>query len=232
MKTPSIYRGYRFPPEVIAHSVWLYHRFPLGLRDIEDLLAERGVIVSYETILQWCATFGPQFASRIKGRLGRRGDRWFLDEVTVSICGKRRYLWRAIDQDGDVLDILIQKRKNTRAARRFFFKLLKGQGQPSLDITTDKLGSYVAAKREVMASVAHCRDRYANNRAEVSHEHTRARERQIRGFRSDVHAQRFLSVHGQCHNLFRVGRHLLSARNYRMLRSRSFQTWSQVTYAQ
>jgi putative transposase len=177
MKTASIYRGYRFPPEVIAHAVWLYHRFTLSLRDVEDLLAERGVTVSYETIRQWCSTFGPQFARRIKARLGSRGDRWFLDEVVVSIRGKRRYLWRAVDQDGDVLDILVQKRKDAKAARRFFRKLLKGQGQLPLDITTDKLASYGAAKREVMPSVPHCRDRYANNRAEVSHEHTRERER-------------------------------------------------------
>lgn len=231
MKITSIYRGYRFPPDVIAHTVWLYHRFALSLRDVEDLLAERGVTVSYETIRQWCATFGPQFARRIKARLGSCGDRWFLDEVVVSICGERRYLWRAVDQDGDVLDILVQKRKDTKAARRFFRKLLKGQGQLPLEITTDKLGSYGAAKRKVMPLVPHCQDRYANNRAEVSHEHTRGRERQMRGFRSDGHAQRFLSVPGQCHNLFRPGRHMLSAHNYRLLRSRSFQIWSQVTCA-
>ena len=128
MKIASIYRGYRFPPDVIAHTVWLYHRFALSLRDVEDLLAERGVTVSYETIRQWCATFGPHFARRIKARLGSRGDRWFLDEVVVSICGERRYLWRAVDQDGDVLNILVQKRKDTKAAKRFFRKLLKGQG--------------------------------------------------------------------------------------------------------
>ena len=141
MKTASIYRGYRFPPEVIAHAVWLYHRFTLSLRDVEDLLAERGVTVSYETIRQWCSTFGPQFARRIKARLGSRGDRWFLDEVVVPIHGKRRYLWRAVDQDGDVLDILVRKRKDAKSSRRFFRKLLKGQGQPQLDITTDKLAS-------------------------------------------------------------------------------------------
>jgi len=124
MKTTSIYRGYRFPPDIIAHAVWLYHRFALSLRDVEDLLAERGVIVSYETIRQWCNVFGPQFAQRIKARLGNRGDRWFLDEMVVSIGGERRYLWRAIDQDGDVLDILVQAQKDTRAAKRFFRKLL------------------------------------------------------------------------------------------------------------
>ncbi len=182
MKTCSIYRGYRFTPDIIAHAVWLYHRFALSLRDLEDLLAERGIEVSYETIRQWCATFGPQFARRIKARLGSRGDRWFLDEMVVSLGGRRGYLWRAVDQDGDVLDILVQRRKDTRSARRFFRKLLKGQGELPMGITTDKLSSYVAVKRKVMASVPHCRDRYANNRAEVSHEHTRMRERQMRGF--------------------------------------------------
>ena len=231
MNTTFIYRGYRFPPDIIAHAVWLYYRVALSLRDVEDLLAERGVIVSYETIRQWCKVFGPQFAQRIKARLGNRGDRWFLDEMVVSIGGKRRYLWRAVDQDGDVLDILVQKRKDTTSATRFFRKLLKGQGEVPLEITTDKLGSYVAAKREVMPSVPHCRDRYANNRAEVSHEHTRSRERQMRGFRSDGQAQRFLSVYGQCHNLFRVGRHLMRATNYRLLRSRSHDIWTQVTCA-
>ena len=160
-----------------------------------------------------------------------RGDRWFLDEVTVSIQGQRRYLWRAVDQDGDVIDILVQKRKDTHAARRFFIKLLKSQGQTPIELTTDRLGSYRAAKRQIMSSVPHCRDPYANNRAEVSHQHTREQERQMRGFRSDGHAQRFLSVHGQFHNLFRLGRHLLRATNYRTLRSRAFGTWSAVTCA-
>ena len=231
MKQTLSYRGYRFPSDVIAHAVWLYHRFTLSLRDIEDLLAERGITVSYETIRQWCATFGPHYARRIRKSHGPRGDCWFLDEVTVSIQGRRRYLWRAVDQDGDVIDILVQKRKDTPAAKRFFIKLLKSQRQKPIELTTDRLGSSRAAKRQVMPSVAHCLDRYANNRAEVSHEHTRARERQMRGFRSDGQAQRFLSVHGQFHNLFRLGRHLLRAKNYRILRSRAFCTWSEVTCA-
>ena len=229
--TPN-YRGYRFPSEIIAQAVWLYHRFKLSFRDVEDLLAERGVTVSYETIRQWCRTFGPQYARRIKRRLGPRGDRWFLDEVVVSIQGKRRYLWRAVDQDGDLIDILVQKRKDTQAAKRFFRQLLCSQTQVPIEITTDKLLSYAAAKRQLMPSVRHCQDRYANNRCEVSHEHTREQERQMRGFRSDGHAQRFLSAHGQCNNLFRLGRHLLRAVNYRALRSEAFQTWTQVTCAQ
>ena len=229
-ETPD-YRGYRFPPEIIARAVWLYHRFTLSFRDVEDLLAERGVTVSNETIRQWCLTFGPDYARRIKKSQGPRGDRWFLDEVVVSIQGKRRYLWRAVDQDGDLIEILVQKRKDTRAAKRFFRKALHSQTQVPIEITTDKLRSYASAKREVMASVPHCQDQYANNRAEVSHEPTREQERQMRGFRSDGQAQRFLSVHGQYNNLFRLGRHLLKAEHYRELRSRALKTWSQVTCA-
>ena len=231
MKHKLSYRGYRFPPDIIARAVWLYHRFTRSFRDIEDWLAERAITVSYETIRQWCATFGPHYARRIRKSSGPRGDCWFLDEVTVSIQGQRRYLWRAVDQDGDVIEILVQKRKDTRAAERFFTKLLKSQSQTPLEFTTDRLGSYRAAKRQVMPSVPHCQDRYANNRAEVSHQHTREQERQMRGFRSDGQAQRFLAVHGQFHNLFRVGRHLLRAANYRTLRSRAFSTWSAVTCA-
>jgi len=166
------YRGYRFPPEIISYTVWLYYRFTLSLRDIEDLLAERNVIVSYESIRRWCARFGLDYAKRLRKGRGPGGDRWFLDEVTVSIQGERQYLWCAVDQDGDLLDILLQSRKDKRAAKRFFRKLLKGQERTPIGMTTDKLRSYAAAKREMMPSVVHCQDKYANNRAEVSHEHT------------------------------------------------------------
>ncbi|MGK0172754.1 MAG: putative transposase [Gammaproteobacteria bacterium] len=230
-ETPD-YRGYRFPSDIIAHAVWLFRRFTLSFRNVEDLLAERGITLSYETVRQWCHTFGPQYARRIKKRQGPRGDRWFLDEVVVSIQGKRRYLWRSVDQDGDLIDVLVQKRKDTRAAKRFFRRLLRSQTEVPIEITTDKLRSSAAAKRDVMPSVAHCHDQYANNRVEVSHEPTREQERQMRGFCSDGHAQRFLSVHGQVNNLFRLGRHLLRATNHRGLRERAFETWSQVTCVQ
>ena len=156
------YRGYRFPPEIISHTVWLYHRFTLSLRDIDDLLAERNVLVSYESIRQWCARFGLDYAKRLRKRRGPGGDRWFLDEVTVSIQGRRQYLWRAVDQDGDVLDILLQNRKDKCAAKRFFHKLLKGRERTPIELTTDKLRSFGAAKREMMPSVAYCQDKYAN----------------------------------------------------------------------
>lgn len=196
------YREYRFPPGIIARAVWLN----LVLRStfaVENLLAERGVTVSYETIRQWCLTFESDYAPRIKKHEGPRGDRWFLDEVVVSIRGNRRYLWQAVDQDGDRIEILVQKRKDTNAAKRFF----KGAAF-----------SITSAARD-------------NNRAGVSHEPTREQERQMRGFRSDEHAQRFMSVHGQCNNHFRIGRHLLKATHYRELRLRAFQTWSRLTCA-
>ncbi len=230
MKTnANCYRGYRFPPEIIGHGVWLYHRFCLSFRDVEELLAKRGIIVSYETIRQWCRKFGPVYARRLKRRQGRRGDVWHLDEVFVKIRGKRHYLWRAVDQDGDVIDILVQQYRNARAAKRFFRKLLKGQGITPWRLVTDKLRSYAAAHRSVMPSVAHDTRQYANNRAEVSHQPTRQRERQVRRFKSAGKAQRFLSVHGVVQNLFRLGRHHLRSAHYRLLRSRSFHVWIEVT---
>jgi putative transposase len=157
--------------------------------------------------------------------------KWYLDEVFVTIQGQRQYLWRAVDQDGDVIDILVQSRRDRKAAKRFFRKLLKGQGSVPRRVVTDKLRSYGAAKRTVMPSVVHSTKQYENNRAEVSHQPTRQRERQMRKFKSPGHAQRFLSVHGLVQNLFRVGRHLWQARHNRELRGRAFLTWDAVTYA-
>ncbi len=225
------YRGYRFPAEIISHAVWLYHRFCLSFRDVEDLLAERGVTVSYEAIRLWCLKFGPEYARGLKRRQGRLGDTWHLDEVFVTIQGERQYLWRAVDQDGDVIDILVQPRRDRKAAKRFFRKLLKGQCRVPGRLVTDKLGSYAAAHREVMPSVVHTIKQYANNRAEVSHEPTRQRERQMRRFKSPGQAQRFLTVHGLVQNLFRVGRHLLRAPHHRELRGRVFLVWHAATCA-
>ena len=229
-QTPS-YRGYRFPSEIISHAVWLYHRFSLSFRDAEDLLAQRGVTVTYETIRQWCLTFGPAYARTLRRRRGRLGDTWYLDEVFATIQGQRRYLWRAVDQDGDLLDILVQSRRNRRAAIRFFRKVLKGQGRLPDRVITDKLRRYSAAHRAVMPSVPHSTRQYENNRAELSHQPTRQRERQMRGFKSTAQAQRFLSVHGLVQNLFRVGRHLLRAVHHRALRTRSFREWDEVRCA-
>ena len=187
--------------------------------------------MSYETVRQWCRKFGPDYARQLKRRQGRLGDIWFLDEVFVKINGQRQYLWRAVDQDGDVIDILVQPRRDGRAARRFFRKLLKSQRRKPFRLVTDKLGSYRVAHREIMPLVTHDTNRYANNRAEVSHQPTRQRERQMRGFKSPDQAQRFLHVHGVIQNLFRVGRHKMKAVHHRLLRERSFTVWAAVTAA-
>ena len=230
MKTPkSLYQRHCFPPDIIQYAVWLYHRFSLSFRDVEDLLAERGVTVSYESIRRWCTKFGPRYATRLRRRYGRHGDTWHEDEVFVRIRGKQRYLYRAVDQDGDVIDILVQKRRDTSAAIRFFRKLMRGQGGGPRRLVTDKLKSYPAAHRRVMPGAIHVTDRYANNRAEVSHESTRQREQNMRRFKSVSQARRFLSVHGMVQNLFRLGRHLLRAKNVRLLRMRAFVRWQQAT---
>ena len=143
-----LYHGYRFPPEIISHAVWLYHRFCLSFRDVEDLLAQRGVTVSYETIRQWCQTFGLDYARKLRRRRGRMGDSWYLDELFVTMQGRRHYLWRAVDQDGDVIDILVQSRRDRRAAARFFRKLLKGQGRGPRRLTTPAL-TYAVTRRGV-----------------------------------------------------------------------------------
>ena len=225
------YHGYRFPPEIISHAVWLYHRFGLSFREVEDLLAERVITVSYEAIRQLCQTFGPDYAHTLRRRRGRMGDIWYLDELFVTIQGRRQYLWRAVDQDGDTVDILVQPRRNRHAAARFFRMLLKSQGRPPRWLVTDKLRSYAVAHRTVMPAVTHSTQQYENNRAEISHHSTRHRERQMRGFTSVAHAQRFLAVHGVVLNLFRVGRHLLRAVHHRLLRARAFGAWREATCA-
>ena len=229
-RMPS-YRGYRFPPEIISHAVWLFHRFALSFRDVEDVLARRGVEVTYEAIRKWCRRFGPEYAGRLRRRRGRLGDTWHLDEVFVTIQGRQQYLWRAVDEDGDVLDILVQSHRNRRAAVRFFRTLLNTQGRIPRQLITDQLRSYAAAGRTVMPSVVHVTDQYANNRAEISHQPTRQRERQMRRFTSTAQLQRFVAVHGIVQNLFRVSRHLLRSAHHRLLRTRAFVEWDAVTCA-
>ncbi len=231
MKAKLLYRRHRFPPNIIRYAVWVYHRFALSFRDIEDLLAERGVIVSYETVRRWCMKFGSRYASRLRKRFGPCGDTWDVDEVFVRIRGGQCYLYRAVDQDGDVLDVLVQKRRNAAAAVRFFRKVLKGQGESPRRLVTDKLASYRPAHLEVIPTAVHNTHQYANNRAELSHQHTRQRERTMRRFKSVGQAQRFLAVHSAVHNLFRLGRQLRPACNYRMFRSRAFFRWDELTCA-
>src|SRR4051795_10346760 len=191
----SPYAGYRFPPEIISHAVWLYFRFPLSLRMVDELLAARGITLSHETVRQWARKFGQAFANQIRRRLPRAGDKWHLDEVEVKIAGQKHWLWRAVDQDGFVLDVLVQSRRDKRAAKRLLRKLLKKQGRAPRVMITDKLASYSAAKGEVMPSVEHRRHKGLNNRAENSHQPTRRRERQMKRFKSPGQAQRFLSAH-------------------------------------
>jgi putative transposase len=174
--TSDPYRGFRFPAEIIAHAVWLYHCFSLSLREVETILAQRGIVVSYESIRAWGLRFGRAFANALKRRRPRPGDKWHLDEVFLRIRGKIHYLWRAVDQDGTVLDILVQSRRSAKAAKRFLKKLLKGLQYVPRVVVTDKLKSYAAAKKQILPGVEHRQSRYLNNRAEVSHQPTRRRE--------------------------------------------------------
>ncbi len=231
MTTPAcpIYAGYRFPAEIISHAVWLYFRFPLSLRMVDELLAARGIIVSYETVRQWALKFGQVFANQIRRRLPAGGDKWHMDEVVITISGVKHWLWRAVDQNGTVLDILVQSRRDTRAAKRLLRKLMKRQCRPPRVMITDKLASYGAAKREVMPSVEHRKHKGLNNRAENSHQPTRKRERQMKRFKSAGQAQRFLSAHDGINTLFLLRRHQGSATQYRAARTQTFQVWAEVT---
>ena len=225
MKKSKLYKRYRFPPEIIQYAEWLYHRFNLSYRDIEDLLAERGINVTYEAIRLWCIRFAPKYATRLKGKHHGYGDTFFIDEVFIKIDGKQHYLWRAVDQDGEVVDVFLQKRRDSKAAKRFFKRLLKTHRDEPRKIVTDKLRSYGVAHRELIPDSIHDTSQYANNRAELSHQPTRVRERGMRRFKSMIQAQRFLGVHAVVYNLFNLGRHLISASHYRLFRMRAFASW-------
>ena len=225
----NTYKRYRFPPDIISYAVWLYYRFNLSHRDIEDLLAERGITVSYESIRLWCNRFGPKYAKRLKKRHQGFGDTFYIDEVFVKINGEQQYLWRAVDQDGEVVDVYLQAKRDGAAAKRFFRRLLRSHGGEPRKIVTDKLGSYGVAHRELVPDSNHDTSRYANNRAEVSHQPTRVRERGMRRFKSMRQAQRFLGVQSVVHNLFNLGRHLISAKHYREFRERACASWKYAT---
>jgi putative transposase len=224
----SHYACHRFPAEVISHAMWLYFRFPLSLRMVEEMLAARGIEVSHETIRQWALKFGQGFAHQLRRRLPAPGDKWHLDEVVISIAGQKHWLWRAVGQHGVVLDILVQSRRNAKAAQRLLRKLLKKQGVAPRVMITDKLASYAAAKRAVMPGVEHRQHRGLNNRAENSHQPTRRRERIMKRFKSAKQAQRFLSVHDQVANLFRRPANA-NAADHRLGRARAFEVWAEVT---
>jgi putative transposase len=223
------YKRHRFPAEIISHCVWLYFRFCLSYRDVEELMAERGVILTYEAVRYWCRKFGQAYANLLRRRRPRPGDKWHLDEVFLTIRGERHYLWRAVDQEGNILDILVQRQRNKKAAKKFFRKLLKGLRYAPRVIITDQLRSYGAAKREILPSVEHRQHRYLNNRAENSHQPTRQRERCLQRFKSPGHAQRFLSAYGPIASHFRPRRHRLSAPAYRQQMGQRFQVWREVT---
>ncbi len=223
-----MYKRHRFPPEIIQHAVWLYHRFNLSHRDIEDLLAKRGIVVSYEAIRLWCNKFGPKFARRLRRKHQGFGDTFFIDEVFVKIQGRQHYLWRAVDQDGEVVDVFLQKRRDARAAKRSFWRLLKKhKGEPRM-IVTEKLRSYGVAHKELIPETIHDKSQYTNNRAELSHQPTRVRERGMRRFKSMRQSQRFLDAHASVYNLFNLGRHLVSAENYIYFRLRAFVSWEKA----
>ena len=223
---PINYRYCHFPPTIVQHALWLYARFSLSFRDVEDLLAERGIIVSYETIRRWVAKFGPQIARRLRHHRRPAHPLWHLDEMFVSIGGKPMYLWRAIDQNGDILDVLVQARRNKNAALRLIRKLLKKTGRAPLVLVTDKLKSYAAAVRDLGLTVRHHQARWKNNRIEGSHVVVRRRERRMQGFRSPGSTQRFLSLHDATYNTFNTRRHLCHASDHRERRRRAFDLWN------
>ena len=227
--TPPSCKGHRYPVEIISHCVWLYFRFPLSFREVEELMLERGVLVSHETVRRWCAKFGQTYANGLRRRLPRPGDKWHPDEVFIRINGERKYLWRAVDADGMVLDILVQNRWDTAAARRFFRTLLRKTCSVPGVVITDKLRSYSAAHHKVMPSVEHRSHQNLNNRAENSHQPTRQRERVMKGFRSVGGAQRFLAAFSGISPHFRPRRHLMTATEYRAEMTTRFAIWDQVT---
>jgi putative transposase len=224
------YRRHRFPPPIIQHAIWLYLRFTLSYRDVEELLVERGLEVSYETVRRWVLKFGSRFARRLRRSRPRPSDRWHLDEMVVRIA-KRMYLWRAVDHEGEVLDMLVQRRRDTRAALRLMCKLLRKQGFAPKLLTTDKLGSYGAALRHLRLTCPHEQGLRANNRAENSHQAVRRRERKMQRFKSPGSAQRFLNLHAAVHNNFNLQRHLVSRSTLRIFRAEAAAQWQDAVAA-
>jgi transposase-like protein len=225
------YARHQFPPAVIQHAVWLYLRFSLSYRDIEDLLAERGLDISYETVRRWVMKFGPLFARELRRRRPRPTFRWHLDEMVVLIAGDRHWLWRAVDSEGEVLDILVQRKRDKVAAVKLLRKLLKKQGHAPDVMVTDKLPSYGAARRQLGLSARHEQGLRKNNRAENSHQAVRRRERKMQRFKSPGSAHRFLSAHSAVYNTFNTQRHLISRRTLRQFRAEAMNSWRNATAA-
>jgi putative transposase len=219
------YNGYRFPPEIIHQAIWLYLRFTLSFRDVEDLLAERGVLVSYDTIRRWVNHFGPVIAADLRKRRPKPHTTWHLDEVYLKIDGRLVHLWRAVDAEGEALDVLVQAKRNKHAALKLMRKLLKRYGFVPEKLITDDLRSYGAAARDLGIENRHERGRWRNNRAENPHQPTRRKERKIQGFKSPGLAQKFLSSHAAVYNTFNVQRHLTSAQTHRAFRASAMNAW-------
>jgi putative transposase len=225
------YRRHRFPPVLIQHAMLLYLRFTLSYWDVEDLLAERGLEVSCETVRRWVLKFGPTIARNLRQRRPQPSDRWHLDEMVVRIAGKHMYLWRAVDHEGEVLDMLVQRRRDTRAALRLMRKLLRKLGFAPKSLTTDKLGSYRAAFRHLGLTCHHKQGLRKNNRAENSHQTVRRRERKMQRFKSARSAQRFLGIHAAVHNIFNLQRHLVSRSTLRTFRAEASAQWQTAAAA-
>src|SRR3984885_7109620 len=225
-----LYRRHRFPPEGISYAVWLYFRFPLSLRMVEEMLAERGIGVTYETVRQWGKKLDKAFSDKLSKRAPARGDKWHRDEVVISIAGEQHWLWRAVDQNGFVLDVLVQRRRDSRAAQRFMRRLLKSAVTSPRVMVTDKLRSYGAARAKMGLCVEHRQHKGLNNRAENSHQPTRRRERIMKRFKSARQAQQFLTVHDQVANLFHIPYpESVPADFRRASRQRAFAVWSEIS---
>lgn len=225
------YRRHRFPPHVIQHAVWLYARFTLSFRDVEDLLAERGLDISYETIRRWFHKFGQPIAKNLRKVRPVPSDHWHLDEMVVVIRGKRHWLWRAVDNEGEVLDFLVQPKRNTKAAIKLMRKLLKKQGWAPSQIVTDKLKSYHVAFREIGLKAKHIDNKRSNNRAENSHQPVRRREKKMQRFKSPGSAQKFLNVQSATYNTFYLQRHLIKRINFKQYRATAFDVWKNASAA-
>ena len=223
-----MYSRHRFPGEIISYCVWLYDTFPLSYRDIEKMMLYRGIEVTYKSIREWCQKFGQQYANQLRRKRPYMTDKWHLDEVVVTIKGQQYYLWRAVDSTGNVLEVLLQRHRDTKAAKRFFRKLLKKQGFVPRVIVTDKLKRYEAAKKRVLPSVEHRQHKGLNNRAENSHQPTRIRERRMRRFKSAGQAQRLLSAFEPIRGHFHPKQHELTAKRYREQLRQRFEAWREV----
>jgi len=225
------FKRHRFPPDIIRHAIWLYARFTLSFRDIEKMLAERGLDVSYETIRRWFLKFGTVIATNLRRTRSRPSDHWHLDEMVIVIQRRHYWLWRAVDNEREVLDFLVQRKRNAKAAKKLMKKLLEKQGFAPSRIVTDKLRSYPSAFRAIGLVAEHDRGLRANNRAENSHQPVRRRERKQQRFKSPGSAQRFLSVHAATCNTFYHQRHLIKRSMYKQLQTTSFDAWQSASLA-